>query len=129
MTEYARMYYDFWSKAIPHAGGYLPAYPEHTVPANTQFPYITYTLAQNNMFDEWLDQVRVWTRSDNIGQLSEFLAYVAEAVPFDGMMLYLPDRSGALCLYRGTPFMQIQPVDDPDIKVGYVNIETRSYIH
>lgn len=130
MTSLGKLYFDFWSKAVPLGDGFLPIHLEDMIPSNTPFPYLTYSLTRNDMFENGLDQVRIWTHSQNIIQLSSFLDSVAEAVPHQGVVLELPDGNGALWLMRGTPFQQRQPMpeDEPGIQVGYVNIATRSYI-
>ena len=127
MTDLVLAYWDFWRTAVPYSGGYLPVFPEQTVPTGTDLPYLTYSLTRNDAFEQTIDTVRVWSRSTNIQQLSGFLDSVAEIVPHGGVVLDIPGK-GSLWLMRGTPFIQRQPSDETDIQTWYVNIIVRSYI-
>jgi len=131
MTKLAMLYRQFWSTAIPFGNGYLPAFPEYTVASDTPFPYLTYTITQNDVFRQGLEQVRIWTRSANIGELAEFSDRVEAVIPTGGVILKLmsqlrcrtqSDNAGCIYINRGTPFIQRQPMDDHDLQVGYVNL-------
>ena len=131
MTELILAYFNFWSTAIPFGDGFLNFYNEQLVPTNTPFPYGTFTVNRNDMFINGIDPIRIWTRSTNLLQLATLLDGVDKAIPNSGVMLTLPENKGAVRLFRGTPWQQRQPLPDgeQDIQVGYVNVETRSFIY
>lgn len=143
MKEFITTYFEFLSKTIPFKsdfGDYLLFFPEYAIPLrfpNKQgidkeltMPYGTYTLSRNDFLASGLDQIRIWSRSTGIGELFGLLDHVDKAIPHGGIILNLPDNKGAIALYRGTPFIQRQPMPEgeSDIQVGYINIEIRNYI-
>ena len=130
MTDLATLYFSFWSTAIPFGNSHLPVFLEQLVPVGQSLPYLTYTLSRNEAFENGLDVVRVWTRSTSVAPLMALLDHVEVAMPHGGRTLTLPNGKGAIRLFRGQPFIQRQPMPDgeADIQVGYVNIETRSWM-
>lgn len=128
MVDLVTAYWEFWSTAIPYDGGYLTIYPEYTVPVNAPLPYLTYTITRNDMFVNGLDQVRIWTRSTNIRQLSELSGYLEQKIPRSGVSIIIPNNNGAIMLYRGDPFIQRQPMDEVDLQVAYINIIVNNYM-
>ena len=131
MTDLIATYYEFWNTAVTFEDGYLPFFNEQLIPTETPFPYGTFSASRNDAFANGLDIVRIWTKSTNLMQLSELLDRIETAIPNSGVTLFLPESKGALRLFRGLPFIQRQPMPEVerDIQVGYINVETRSYIY
>ena len=116
MTELAKALNSFWSSFG------IPAYIEENVPEEAQLPYITYTLVEPDWRDTVTHQARVWYRTNSVAVINQKLDEIRFAISSAGKMVR--SDSGFLWLKRGKPFIQFQPYDaDPNIKVGYINIE------
>lgn len=128
MTELITAYYDFLSTAVPHGFGYLQFYPENAVPVDAVMPYGTYTITRNDMFQSGLDQIRLWSRSTGLNQVAGFMDSIDKAIPHGGIRMELENGRGAIAIYRGQPFMQLQPTDQIDLRIAYINVEIHNYI-
>ena len=122
MLKTVQAYYDFWSSVIPG----VPAFVEQTVPESQAMPYITYTLQQGSFTDSIIHQARVWTKSTDYEQMANYLQAIADKIPDEGVNLKVP--GGVIIFYRGQPFIQKMPTEDPLLQVGYINIEAQFYI-
>jgi len=134
-------YFQFLKTMIPfesNFGSNLLFFPENSVPLRfinkngveqpVEMPYGTYNIARTDIFQSSLNQLRIWTRSQSIGQVLGLCEHIETAIPNEGRILSLLDNKGAIGVYRGDRFMQLQPMDEPDIKVMYINVEIRSYV-
>lgn len=104
-----------------YSGFGVPAYTEDAVPSDVKEPYITYTLTCPAWRDTVTHQARVWTRSESNAQLMELTGRVLSMVA-DGLTLPVIGANGYVTLDPGTPFVQMQPIDDPLLKVSYINM-------
>lgn len=122
MLKTIQAYYNFWSSVIPG----VPAFVEQTVPELQSMPYITYTLQQNSFGESAIHQARVWTQSTDYEQMANCLQIIEDKIPDAGVNL--PVEGGVIIFYRGQPFIQKMPMEDPLLQVGYINIEAQFYI-
>lgn len=122
MEELAKLYYEFWNQL-------LPAYMEEHIPENASLPYLTYTFKMDRFGNESVQQVKIWTRSKSFQSLSRYCASFGDLVPDSGTVLHLNNKKGAIYIYRGAPFIQILPLDNPDLKVAYINVIIKSFIY
>lgn len=104
-----------------YSGFGVPAYTEDAVPSDVKEPYITYTLTCPDWRETVTHQARVWTRSESNAQLMELTGKVLGEVS-GGLSLPAVGADGCVTLDPGTPFVQMQPIDDPMIKVAYINM-------
>lgn len=123
MTEIAKLYYSFWNEI-------LPSYPEYDVPADAEMPYITYTLSEVEVFTDGLKQVRLWTYSKSYEQYTKYCDIIKQKIPQRiGAILTTSNKKGYVSIKRGDGnFIQRQPMDEPDLKVAYINFIVRCYI-
>lgn len=118
MTGMAKALYSFY------AGFGLPAYPEEGVPSDAALPYITYTVIQPEWSQNAVHQARVWYKSESYVALN---AKVDEIIRAIGSGLLLPAGDGYVCLRPGTPLVQYQPIEDPLLKIAYINLQLNAY--
>jgi hypothetical protein len=122
MTDLVRLYYSFWSCLG------LPAYVEYSVPDAAELPYLTYTLGEGAFSVETRAQVRKFMRDSSFAEIAAYADSLENLVPEAGITLFLPDKGGAVYLYRGDPFIQHQPADETNLKILYCNIIIKNYI-
>lgn len=130
MQNLQKAYFDFWGQfALPvYLDGYAVVYDEEGNVKPPPLPYITFSFSRNEILTSGLMTARVWTYSESFLPVTKILDEIEKAVPQRGTILKFD--GGAVTLYRGTPFIQYQPMPDDEqmFKVGYVNIEARSYV-
>ena len=114
----AQAIHQFWSM-------FLTAYDEHTVPTGAdapKFPYITYSLSEDNLDNNVIMHASLWYRSPSWSEIEAKAAQIAatisrgEPIPIDG---------GYVWIKRGSPFAQRgnDPNDDM-IRTIHINITT-----
>lgn len=104
--------------------GFAPSWLENCVPPNTPTPYATFTL-NNEMFDhEGLIQLRFFDESTSIEKICGLTDKVEEAIGHGGKLLQGPN--GAIWLYKGSPFAQIEPTEEEHLRVMYINLRYRN---
>lgn len=91
-------------------------YLENQVPTNTPFQYLTYNFDIENWRTTGLGQIRLWDKSNNFSKLFEIADKIEDTIK-EG---YTIDN---LILHSGTPFAQIMPQEDTNIKCLYINLE------
>ena len=102
----------------------LTAYPEDSVPADAQLPYITYMPVRTHGLEAASMQARVWYRSRSYVEVNAKSDEIARAVG-TGARLRFP--GGMVVLRPGAPLLQHQPIAAPDIKVVYINLQINKY--
>lgn len=102
-----------------------PAYLEGLVLPGTPYPYITYTLNNEDMFQEGLIQVRIWTKSKFLIQVAELTDELEEIIG-NGVTIKL-SGGGSIYFYKGSPFAQFVSDDDISIKTVYINLNYKLY--
>lgn len=109
----------------------MPVYPT-TVPFEDEnenkinMPYLSYTLAIKGAGRPSINNAIIWTHSSSFNQLAEYESKLAEAIPENGVVIFMSDGS-SLRIYRdeSSEFIQSYPQDDPNIKASYVNYVMR----
>lgn len=119
MKSVAKALYSFYS------GFGLPAYPEESVPSDAQLPYITYTVVQPDWNENAIHQARVWYRSESYAGINAKTDEILTAI---GRGKLLPAGDGYVCLRPGTPLVQFQPIEDPLLKVTYINLQLNAFL-
>lgn len=103
------------------------AWTEEAVPATeddgTELrpPYITYTLRIPPWSGTATHQVRVWTRSESNEEVLGITGRVLEAIG-EGVTLEAVGGKGVVTLDPGEPLCQLQPMDEAEYKVMYINL-------
>ena len=101
--------HNFWS------GFGLPAYDESTVPDDTPFPYITYTVSTDSFDNTVMMNASLWYRSESWKDISEkteeIAAYIVNMFPPT-----IKIDSGRLYISMGSPFAQ-RMADESDKKI------------
>ena len=114
MTQTAIALYTFAS------GFSWNAYPEENVPASAALPYITYTLQEYEWDTMGMLQMRLWYRGSDYttinAKVDEIAAYVERGAK-------VKTASGALVIYKGSPWCQYQLSDEVDLKIAYLNFD------
>ena len=122
MKTVAKLLQSFW-------GGFgLPAYPEYSVPNDKETAgdsyvkpaYITYTIPKPDFTENAVHQARVWYQSTTF---TDILAKVDEIERAIGPGVRVESDDGMLVLRPGALFSQFQPIDSPDLKVAYLNLQ------
>lgn len=113
VTNTAIALYQFFS------GFGIDAYVEYSVPDEAALPYITYQLVEPDWRDSATFYARVWYRSTSYTAINTKVDEIRAAI---GEGVSLPTDSGAIYLFKGTPFAQNMPMEGDDtLKVVYLN--------
>lgn len=115
MTEVMKAIYGFLTAT---AG--VPVYTENGVPTDAVLPYVTYSPIITPWDGDSLTIVRVWDRSNSYKRISGIVDKLSNAVNESATIKV--SGSGYVYLYKGDPWVQMQPMDSPDIKVAYLNL-------
>lgn len=99
----------------------VPAYTEDSVPEDQKEPYITYTLVCPDWRSTALHQARIWTRSESNAQLADLTDKLLNAIG-EGVTIDAVGARGVVTIDPGTPLAQMQPMDDSELKVAYINL-------
>lgn len=115
-TRVATTLYEFMS------GFGLEAYPETNVPDDAVLPYLTYTVPVPEWENGTTLQIRLWYKDTSFvainGKTDEIMNRIG-----NGLVVYTDkDKTGSLYFIPGDPFAQPQPVDDPSMKIMYINL-------
>lgn len=94
------------------------AYPEQSVPNDAELPYITYTLREDDFRVPGLIQMRLWNVSEGYTEINSVVDKIELEVR-DGKKLFT--ESGIIYLYKGSPWCQFQPSEEPNLKIAYLN--------
>lgn len=90
----------------------LTAFEENAVPADAEFPYITYELVTDAFGGTAVMSASVWYRSTSWVEANAKAEEIGEAIGFAGKIIHADD--GYIWIQRGTPFAQSMgdPEDD-----------------
>lgn len=97
---------------------------EDNVPTGATFPYITYSLASEAFGEEGVLQVRIWTQSRSIQEACALTDKLEGLITEGGTVL--ENGNGYLWLYKGSPFAQLEPTTEEDIKAMYIVLGYRN---
>lgn len=114
MTQTATALYNFASSF-----GWS-AYPENAVPSDVSLPYITYTLQEYEWDEMGMMQMRLWSKSESYTAINQKIDLIEQSVKGG---LRQATTSGSLYIYKGSPWCQFQPSDEPDLKIAYLNFD------
>ena len=123
MTDVSRALYAFFS------GFGLPAYPEQSVPKEypdehgvmqpVTPPYITYEIVQPDRLRQAPIHARIWYRSTTLVPVTVMAEVIRKEID-NGHTI--PTETGAIRLWPDETFAQIQPADEPDLKIAYLSM-------
>lgn len=105
---------------------FLPSYIENQVPEEAVFPYLTYTVSCDEIFNDNLIQARIWTKGNSTSDLRKYSDLIAENI--GNGTLFDCKEGGTLWIKQGSPFMQIVTDEDITIKSVFINLETNFLI-
>lgn len=104
--------------------GFIPRQENDQIPPES-FPYLTYTIADLDNGQSFLQTVRIFTKSSSFKQVLG-LSDKLEDIIVNGTRLKLPN-GGYAHLSKGNPFVQIVPDENPNIKSALINVEVKIY--
>lgn len=100
----------------------IPAYDENSVPDDTPFPYLTYSVATDSLGNIVPLSINVYYLSSSWQGVTRKSDEIAHRIKGNGYEMLTFDR-GYIYLTPGTPFVQRLAVDgDPIIKRAYINV-------
>lgn len=114
MTQTATALYNFASSF-----GW-DAYPEYSVSNGAALPYITYTLQEYEWDTVGTMQMRLWSKDTSYTAINQKIDLIEERLNESNGV---PTPSGSLYIYKGSPWCQFQPSDEPDLKIAYLNFD------
>lgn len=94
------------------------AYPENAVPSNAHLPYITYTLQEYEWDDMGMFQMRLWYKGTDYTSINDKIDEITQYVEHGAK---INTTSGAIWIYKGSPWCQYQPSDEVNLKIAYLN--------
>ena len=106
---------NFWN------GFGLTAYDESTVPDDTPLPYITYSVAEDELGYTVSVTASIWYRSKRWDEITSKLEQISERIGRGGVMIRFD--GGAMWLKKGSPFAQRMRDEDDSIRRIFMNIE------
>jgi hypothetical protein len=107
----------------------IPAYMDSSVPDGAAFPYITYNLVENDMFQAEANlTVNVWYRTESEAEPNAKVRQMFNAIGLGGVTI--PCDGGMIWLKRGTPWAQSVTIEGEDemVKRRYVNINADFFL-
>lgn len=130
MTEVMKALYSFFS------GFSIPAYEENSVPDDAALPYITYHVSVPDWNDTADISANIWysgpyftdvsAKADEIGKyIDNGTLYPDPACLTDEQKK--ENAKPVLYIYKGTPFAQVVPTGDDNVKVIYLNIGIHAF--
>lgn len=113
MTEAATALYTFFSSFG------LPAYEENSVPDDVALPYITYQVAIPDWRDSSSISASVWYMGNGYSEVNSKVDEISDKIG-DG---YRQEAgNGCIWLNKETPFAQVVPTGNDNVKVVTLNI-------
>lgn len=113
MTEAAKALYQFF------ASFGLRAYEENSVPDDVVLPYITYQVSVPDWRDSSSISASVWYMGSTYAGVNAKVDEIAEKI---GDGLRVKAGKGCIWLNKETPFAQIAPTGNDNVKVVTLNI-------
>jgi hypothetical protein len=109
----------------------IPAFLEDSIPekmpdgdggtVDTNPPYITYQLMIPEPLHTSILHARVWYRNTSAGPVLAKCGEIERAI---GRGVTIPTEYGSVVIFKdsNTPFTQLQPMNDPNLKVAYLTM-------
>lgn len=107
----------------------IPAYMDSSVPEDAVFPYITYNLVENDMFETEANlTVNVWYRTESEAAPNAKVREMFNRIGLGGVTV--PCDGGMLWIKRGNPWAQSVAIEGEDemVKRRYVNINVDFFL-
>lgn len=100
----------------------LPAYPAASVPADKEYPYLTYEVATDSFYGSLVSlTVNLWYYATGDSTPNAKARELSERIGMGGLILKCDD--GFVWIKRGSPWCQnVRDPDDPNIKRRYINV-------
>lgn len=95
---------------------FVKPYLENEVPDKATFPYLTYIFDIENWRNTGLAQIRIW----DMGESTQAIFQIAENIEDVLGEGYAIEN---LIMHAGSPFIQIIPQEEENIKCLYLNLE------
>lgn len=112
MTKAAAIY-GFWSS-------FLTAYEENTVPADANFPYLTYQFVSDEFGNDVQMSVSLWDRNSSWTYINKKTDLIADTI---SRGVFLECDEGKIWIKKGVPFAQnMGDESDEMIRRKYLNI-------
>ena len=100
----------------------IPAYDENSVPDDVEYPYITYSVADDSLDNTVYLTASIWYRSFSWAEVESKKNEIAKRIGEHGF-LSLPIDNGYVFMVKGTPFAQrMADPSDELVKRMYLNI-------
>lgn len=101
---------------------FLAAYEENTVPSNTAFPYLTYSVSTSdfNGYSVAL-QRSLWYKDSSWKAINQKTDEISKALSEGGAVLKVDN--GFIWIRKGTPFAQSMGDENDSIRRKYLNLE------
>lgn len=103
---------------------FAPIWVEDCVPVGTSFPYGTYTLSNEEFGGEGIIQVRFFSESTSLEEVATIVSNLERAIGEAGVLLR--NGNGYLWVYKGSPFVQIEPTGEDNLRAMYVVLSYRN---
>ena len=117
LLETTKLLNDFFGKITN-------SFIEDCVPISQTFPYLTYSLNIQEFSREGILQVRIWDESSSVNNIIELGDKLEQLIGENGVILQ--GEQGYIWLYKGIPFMQIEPTYEDKIKSIYILLRYRN---
>lgn len=100
----------------------LPAYDENTVPTDTEFPYLTYSVSTDSIGNLLALSASLWYRSPSWKDIQVKTYEIENALASTGYAIMKLDE-GYVWFVKGTPFAQrMSDPEDDMIRRMYLNV-------
>lgn len=106
----------FWSQFN------IPAFDEASVPDDTPFPYITYSVITDSLNNVVNLNASIWDKSTSWARISLKAEEIAQSLGENGYNIIKLDE-GYVWLVKGVPFAQRMADPEKDIKRIYLNVQ------
>lgn len=104
----------------------VKAYPQNGVPEGTPFPYITYSVEEQDNWESGILQVLVYSKSNSYTEVTTIADKIMDQVS-SGIKVPIAN-SGMFYMTKGSPFCQlINATDEVYNKSVLINIEYKNY--
>ena len=103
----------------------IPGYVENSVPTDEELPYITYNLQQHEWNTGGTMQVRVWYSGTSFAPLFTMTDLITNDI---GNGKTISAGEGFIMLNKGSPLVQLQPSDEINLKIAYINLEIQTIL-
>lgn len=112
-------YNDFWNSFG------IPAWDETAVPDKTPFPYITFSVGEDDFNRPVSLTASIWYRSKRWDDITDKLAEISNRITMGGVLVTYD--GGAMWINKGNPFAQRLKDEDDSIRRIFMNVEVEYF--